>query len=92
MSLPPDTPEQSELIDGPDAFRQALLHCASETRRTFLLYSPDLAREVYDLPKRSPRLPVDIARRRYSCWSGTPGRWLNTGTAWFAWPRGCRAR
>ncbi|MAN51702.1 MULTISPECIES: hypothetical protein [unclassified Marinimicrobium] len=62
MNLPPDTPEQSELIDGPDAFRQALLHCASETRRTFSLYSPDLAREVYDLPELAEALS-EIARR-----------------------------
>lgn len=62
MSRPPDQTQQPRLIDGPDAFRRALLHAATQTRRTFSLYSPDLAGDVYDLPELADALS-EIARR-----------------------------
>ncbi len=62
MRFPPDAPRQPELIDGPEAFRQALIHTAQNTRRSLALFSPDLAHEVYDLPELAEALS-EIARR-----------------------------
>ncbi|UZJ45738.1 hypothetical protein OOT55_06715 [Marinimicrobium sp. C6131] len=60
--MSPDTPRQPDLIDGPEAFRQALIHVAQNTRRSLSLFSPDLAHEIYDLPALAEALS-EIARR-----------------------------
>ncbi len=51
MSFFPENPTETDLIDGPEAFRQALVDLSTATRRTLCLFSPDLAPEVYDLPE-----------------------------------------
>lgn len=58
----PDDPRQTNLIDGPEAFRQALIHIAQRTRRSLSLFSPDLVHEIYDLPALAEAIS-EIARR-----------------------------
>lgn len=62
MNHSPEPSVKPDLIDGPEAFRQALVSLAEQTRRQLVIYSPDLAHEVYDDPALSEAISA-IARR-----------------------------
>ncbi len=62
MNLSSDEVRPPNLIDGPEAFRQALIDTAQSTRRALSLFSPDLAHDIYDFPELTEALSR-IARR-----------------------------